>query len=139
MDTNGGEKPLGNPKKQKNPKCGDQWELENHWEIQKNKKKTNVDTNGGEKPLGNPKKTKKNKCGHQWGRKTIGKYKKKTDAAMDRTAHASRRRLTRSHDARIAGISAQIIDERNHLRGGKGVAIYRCSYKAENQDARRLK
>jgi citrate synthase len=41
--------------------------------------------------------------------------------------------------ARIAGISAQIIDERNHLRGGKGVAIYRCSYKAENQDARRLK
>ena len=30
--------------------------------------------------------------------------------------------------SRIAGISAQIIDERNNLRNGKGVAIYRCSY-----------
>ena len=40
--------------------------------------------------------------------------------------------------SRIAGISAQIIDERNNLRNGKGVAIYRCSYKAENQDPRRL-
>ena len=40
--------------------------------------------------------------------------------------------------ARIAGISAQIVDERNNLRGGKGVAIYRCSYKAENQASRRL-
>jgi citrate synthase len=40
--------------------------------------------------------------------------------------------------ARIAGIAAQIVDERNNLRGGKGVAIYRCSYKAENQTPRRL-
>jgi citrate synthase len=40
--------------------------------------------------------------------------------------------------ARIAGISAQIVDERLKFRGGKGVAIYRCSFKAENQDPRRL-
>jgi citrate synthase len=40
--------------------------------------------------------------------------------------------------ARIAGISAQIVDERLNLREGKGVAIYRCSYKAENQDAKTL-
>ena len=38
--------------------------------------------------------------------------------------------------ARIAGITAQIIDERVNLRDGKGVAIYRCSYKAENQPDR---
>jgi citrate synthase len=36
--------------------------------------------------------------------------------------------------ARIAGITAQIVDERLNLRGGKGVPIYRCGYKAENQD-----
>ncbi len=35
--------------------------------------------------------------------------------------------------SRIVGIAAQIVDERLHLRDGKGVAIYRCSYKAENQ------
>ncbi len=40
--------------------------------------------------------------------------------------------------SRIAGISAQIVDERLNFRGGKGVAIYRCSFKAEQQDARRL-
>jgi citrate synthase len=40
--------------------------------------------------------------------------------------------------ARIAGIAAQIVDERVHFRGGKGVAIYRCSFKAENQDPRSL-
>jgi len=40
--------------------------------------------------------------------------------------------------ARIAGISAQIVDERLRFRNGKGVAIYRCSYKAENQEPRRL-
>jgi len=40
--------------------------------------------------------------------------------------------------ARIAGISAQIVDERLNFRGGKGVAIYRCSFKAEQQDPRRL-
>jgi len=38
--------------------------------------------------------------------------------------------------ARIAGIAAQIIDERLNLRNGKGVPIYRCSYKAENQPTR---
>ncbi len=41
--------------------------------------------------------------------------------------------------SRIAGIAAQIVDERLNFRNGKGVAIYRCSYKAENQDARSLK
>ena len=40
--------------------------------------------------------------------------------------------------ARIAGISAQIVDERHNFRGGKGVPLYRCSFKAENQDPRRL-
>ncbi len=40
--------------------------------------------------------------------------------------------------ARIAGIAAQIVDERLNFRDGKGVPIYRCSFKAENQDARRL-
>ena len=35
--------------------------------------------------------------------------------------------------SRIVGISAQIVDERLHFRGGKGVAIYRCSFKPENQ------
>jgi len=40
--------------------------------------------------------------------------------------------------SRIAGISAQIVDERNNFRNGKGVAIYRCSFKAENQDPRSL-
>ena len=43
--------PWGN-KATKQTKCGDQWELENHWE---NQKKQNVETNGGEKPLGNHK------------------------------------------------------------------------------------
>jgi citrate synthase len=40
--------------------------------------------------------------------------------------------------ARIAGITAQIVDERVHMRSGRGVPIYRCGYKAENQDPRRL-
>lgn len=40
--------------------------------------------------------------------------------------------------SRIAGIAAQILDERVHLRGGKGVAIYRCKYIAEKQPDRRL-
>ena len=35
--------------------------------------------------------------------------------------------------SRIVGITAQIVDERVHLRGGKGVAIYRCKFIAENQ------
>lgn len=35
--------------------------------------------------------------------------------------------------SRCSGIAAQIIDERTRLRGGKGVAIYRCKYIAENQ------
>ena len=38
--------------------------------------------------------------------------------------------------ARIAGITAQIVDERVHMRDGRGVPIYRCSYIAENQDPR---
>ncbi len=41
--------------------------------------------------------------------------------------------------ARISGIAAQIVDEREVFRDGKGVAIYRCSFKAENQTPRRLK
>lgn len=40
--------------------------------------------------------------------------------------------------ARIAGIAAQIVDERLVLRDGKGVVIYRCKYIAENQPERRL-
>ncbi len=40
--------------------------------------------------------------------------------------------------ARIAGITAQIVDERVHMRNGRGVPIYRCSYVAENQGPRRL-
>jgi len=41
--------------------------------------------------------------------------------------------------ARIAGITAQVVDERTHMRDGRGVPIYRCSYKAENQPPRRLR
>ena len=40
--------------------------------------------------------------------------------------------------ARIAGITAQIVDERVRMRNGRGVPIYRCSYIAENQSSRRL-
>lgn len=40
--------------------------------------------------------------------------------------------------ARIAGIAAQIVDERQNFRNGKGVAIYRCKFIAENQDPRSL-
>lgn len=40
--------------------------------------------------------------------------------------------------SRCSGIAAQIVDERMVLRDGKGVAIYRCKYIAENQPARRL-
>jgi citrate synthase len=40
--------------------------------------------------------------------------------------------------SRIAGITAQIVDERVHMRAGRGVPIYRCSYKAEDQPPRRL-
>ncbi|MEC7240732.1 MAG: citrate (Si)-synthase [Myxococcota bacterium] len=35
--------------------------------------------------------------------------------------------------SRCSGISAQIIDERLVMRGGKGVPIYRCKFIAENQ------
>lgn len=35
--------------------------------------------------------------------------------------------------SRIVGISAQIVDERLKFRNGKGVAIYRCKFIAENQ------
>ncbi|MDP6932355.1 MAG: citrate (Si)-synthase [Myxococcota bacterium] len=40
--------------------------------------------------------------------------------------------------ARIAGITAQIVDERVRMRGGKGVPIYRCGFRPENQEPRRL-
>jgi citrate synthase len=40
--------------------------------------------------------------------------------------------------SRIAGITAQIVDERTVLRDGKGVAIYRCKYIGENQPNRHL-
>jgi citrate synthase len=36
--------------------------------------------------------------------------------------------------SRCSGIAAQIIDERMKFRNGKGVAIYRCSYKFEKVD-----
>ena len=38
--------------------------------------------------------------------------------------------------SRIVGITAQIVDERLTLRGGKGAPIYRCSFVAENQEPR---
>ncbi len=38
--------------------------------------------------------------------------------------------------SRCSGIAAQIIDERLNFRGGKGVAIYRCKFIAENQPNR---
>ena len=34
--------------------------------------------------------------------------------------------------SRVVGIAAQIIDERIHFRGGKGVPIYRCAYRFED-------
>jgi len=40
--------------------------------------------------------------------------------------------------ARVAGIGAQIIDERTVMRGGKGVPIYRPKYIAEGQSLRHL-
>ena len=40
--------------------------------------------------------------------------------------------------SRVVGISAQIVDERTKLRNGKGVAIYRCKFIAENQTPRSL-
>lgn len=40
--------------------------------------------------------------------------------------------------SRVAGIAAQIVDERLVAREGKGVAIYRCKYIAVNQPRRRL-
>ena len=40
--------------------------------------------------------------------------------------------------ARVAGIGAQIIDERTVLRGGKGTPIYRPKYIAEEQELRHL-
>lgn len=40
--------------------------------------------------------------------------------------------------SRIAGIAAQIVDERTVLREGKGVPIYRCKYIAKDQPARRI-
>jgi len=35
--------------------------------------------------------------------------------------------------ARMTGISAQIVDERVHARGGKGVPLYRPKYIAKDQ------
>ncbi len=40
--------------------------------------------------------------------------------------------------SRVVGIAAQIIDERLHLRGGKGVPIYRPRFIAEDQPERHL-
>jgi citrate synthase len=40
--------------------------------------------------------------------------------------------------SRVAGIAAQIVDERVHLRDGKGVPIYRPRYVAENQPEKHL-
>ena len=38
--------------------------------------------------------------------------------------------------SRVVGISAQIVDERLNMRNGKGIPIYRCAFKAENQERR---
>ena len=40
--------------------------------------------------------------------------------------------------ARVAGIGAQIVDERTVMRGGKGIPIYRPKYIAEEQTLRHL-
>jgi len=40
--------------------------------------------------------------------------------------------------ARVAGIGAQILDERTVMRGGKGIPIYRPKYIAEEQSLRHL-
>ena len=40
--------------------------------------------------------------------------------------------------ARVAGIGAQIVDERTVMRNGKGVPIYRPKYMAEGQELRHL-
>ena len=40
--------------------------------------------------------------------------------------------------ARVAGIGAQIVDERSVLRGGKGTPIYRPKYYAEQQSLRHI-
>ena len=40
--------------------------------------------------------------------------------------------------SRIAGIAAQVVDERLVARNGRGVPIYRCKYIAQNQPRRRL-
>ena len=39
--------------------------------------------------------------------------------------------------SRVAGISAQIVDERAVMREGKGIPLYRPRYIAENQPHRR--
>lgn len=41
--------------------------------------------------------------------------------------------------SRVAGIVAQIIDERIHMRDGKGVPIYRCKYPPEDKTVKHLK
>jgi citrate synthase len=40
--------------------------------------------------------------------------------------------------ARVAGIGAQIVDERTVMRDGKGVPIYRPKYFAEEQSLRHV-
>ena len=40
--------------------------------------------------------------------------------------------------SRVVGIAAQIVDERVHMRDGKGVPIYRPRYVAENQPEKHL-
>ena len=40
--------------------------------------------------------------------------------------------------SRVVGIAAQIVDERVHMRDGKGVPIYRPRFIAENQPPKRL-
>ena len=40
--------------------------------------------------------------------------------------------------ARVAGIGAQIVDERVNMRSGKGVPIYRPKYFPEGQELRHI-
>jgi citrate synthase len=40
--------------------------------------------------------------------------------------------------ARVAGIGAQIVDERSVMRGGKGTPLYRPKYIAEGQTLRHI-
>ena len=67
VETNGGEKPLGNPKKNRKNKMWRPMGVKNHWEIKKNKKNKMWRPMGVKSHWGIQKKIEKTKCGDQWG------------------------------------------------------------------------